>query len=152
MKKFLTAFIFIFWFVSIASAGELITGAFCPNPYITPQKNFMQYLIHRENFDTLDESNKFYGSKTAQVRPLNPNQLFDSYRVWFTPTNKIVVGISGFGEIQSCGSESRGLKGILDKKYGNNWKVIVKKIQVKNTINIHGNDWKQKVINRMKGS
>ena len=28
MKKFLTVFIFIFWFVSIASAGELIKGAF----------------------------------------------------------------------------------------------------------------------------
>ena len=28
MKKFLTAFVFLFWFVSIASAEELITGAF----------------------------------------------------------------------------------------------------------------------------
>ena len=28
MKKFLTAFVFLFWFVSIASAGELIKGAF----------------------------------------------------------------------------------------------------------------------------
>ena len=138
MKKFLTAFIFIFWFVSIASAGELITGAFGiklgePLDLNLVQgeivdtfddsfgEYLMQHLIHRENFDTLGDSNKFYGSKTAQVRPINPNPLFDSYRVWFTPTNKIVVGISGFGKIQSCGSESRGLKGILDKKYGKSY-------------------------------
>jgi hypothetical protein len=28
MKKLLTVFVFLFWLVSIASAGELITGAF----------------------------------------------------------------------------------------------------------------------------
>jgi len=104
MKKFLTAFIFIFWFVSIASAGELITGAFGINL--------------GEPFDP-GIAKKGRG-EFVNVEPKFPNKLFDNYVLHITPTTKKVIIISATGMVQKCPPpEFPPLIAILSKKYGN---------------------------------
>jgi hypothetical protein len=110
MKKFLIVFIVLFWFVSVASAGKLITGAFG----INLGEALDQSLVQDEIIDRV-----FYGGKTAGVRPKFPNRLFNEYRVILTPTTKIVVEINAYAHPKSCSeSEYVGLEEILKGKYG----------------------------------
>ena len=76
MKKLLTVFIFLFWFVSIASAQELITGAFGINLGEPLDLNSVQGEIIDVDYDP-----PWNGGKTAQVIPKIHNKLFDNYKV-----------------------------------------------------------------------
>ena len=51
MKKLLTVFVFLFWLVSIASAGELITGAFGIKLGEPLDLNLLQGAINDETTD-----------------------------------------------------------------------------------------------------
>jgi len=113
MKKLLTVYIFIFWFVSIASAGELITGAFG----IKLGKPLDLNLVKGEILDTGWDP-PWNGSKKAEVKPKILNKHFDTYETWLTPTTKIVVGVRAYGHREFCGSEDRGLEENLNNKYG----------------------------------
>jgi len=111
MKKLLTVFIFIFWFVSIASAGELITGAF-----------------GIKLGEPLDSSIAIYEGKeenTTVVNPIIPNKMFDEYLVGFTPITKTIIFIKASAETQKCYShEYRGLVEILKNKYERTARII----------------------------
>ena len=117
MKKFLTVFIFIFWFVSIASAGELITGAFGIKLGEPLDLNLLQGAI---NDETTDCDRKCIAWGSAQVvRPEITNKLFHSYKVFLTPTTKTVTRILAYGSDRYCESQFQGVKGVLEEKYGN---------------------------------
>ena len=119
MKKLLTVFVFLFWLVSIASAGELITGAFGIKLGEPLDLNLVQSeIVDETDCGVFLICNTRWGRPQA-VRPKITNKLFHSYFVFLTPTTKTVTRILAYGS-DGCGvSEIQGVKGVLEEKYGN---------------------------------
>ena len=122
MKKLLTVFVFLFWLVSIASAGELITGAFGIKLGEPLDLNLVQSeIVDETDYGVFLICNTRWGRPQA-VRPKITNKLFHSYFVFLTPTTKTVTRILAYGS-DGCGvSEIQGVKGVLEEKYGEQFK------------------------------